>query len=725
MSKLTSFNFTKRRRDDDDPDDPEPQQNNPKRSSNEQHSSTKQTATSVSGFFPAIPSTSSQLPNHSHVLGNHSDQSDIRNNSSKSVLWTYFTRAARCKTCNVLVHDTTETALKEHLSNHEECGKQNKSINVKDVRPWEYFLQVGICNACKKVFSTPTGTTSTLIRHMDQHPLMKREYLEANQSLQAQKSVVKNICRQQTLGAMLNPSLPHNNNSARSKAITKQIGVMIAKDYQPFSVVCDKGFRDLVHLLEPKYSMPSRSTFSRSVIPNLYEDTRRKVEETLTADFTKGVESVSVTVDCWTSASQDPYVSLTAHYISPEMKLVNQTLECSFFPGSHSGLNIKTKLEDMFCRWKIPSSVPIFVVTDNAKNMVAAIQNSQWTHISCAAHSLQLAVHDAHNTQQSSLSSVLKKAKSIVGHYNSSTQALARLHTFQEQLNLPCKKLKTMVATRWNSEYDMLASLVEQRAAVSAELAKSGKVECLNLKEWDTAIGLVEILRPIEEATKELCREDNPTLSMMIPIVSSILSTLQDLTTPERSGFGVVYGKNLFKAIMCRFPSYRTNKHYLPAMLLDPRFKGLILDEHELQHGKSMVLQELKAHVGNITPPESPLPKVCLLPEAQPYSIWKAFDKSVTSSSTSACSSNTLEQEVEKYFKIPTVNRTENPCMWWTVNKDTFPNLYAAARKFLAIPATSASSERLFSKAGSVVTSRRGSLSSAHVERLVFLHDNL
>ena len=62
-----------------------------------------------------------------------------------------------------------------------------------------------------------------------------------------------------------------------------------------------------------------------------------------------------------------------------------------------------------------------------------------------------------------------------------------------------------------------------------------------------------------------------------------------------------------------------------------------------------------------------------------------------------------------------------DPLPWWKGNYNRFPLVAALARQMLAIPATSAQSERLFSKAGQIVTDRRSSLGSDSVELLLFL----
>ena len=66
-----------------------------------------------------------------------------------------------------------------------------------------------------------------------------------------------------------------------------------------------------------------------------------------------------------------------------------------------------------------------------------------------------------------------------------------------------------------------------------------------------------------------------------------------------------------------------------------------------------------------------------------------------------------------------------NPLLWWKINQSRFPMLSVLARKYLAIPATSAPSERLFSSAGLTIAKERSRLTPEHAANLIFLHDNL
>ncbi|ELT95740.1 hypothetical protein CAPTEDRAFT_140410 [Capitella teleta] len=53
-----------------------------------------------------------------------------------------------------------------------------------------------------------------------------------------------------------------------------------------------------------------------------------------------------------------------------------------------------------------------------------------------------------------------------------------------------------------------------------------------------------------------------------------------------------------------------------------------------------------------------------------------------------------------------------------------FPRIALLAKKYLAIPATSAPSERVFSTAGNIVTPKRSRLNPEKVNMLVFLAHN-
>lgn len=84
----------------------------------------------------------------------------------------------------------------------------------------------------------------------------------------------------------------------------------------------------------------------------------------------------------------------------------------------------------------------------------------------------------------------------------------------------------------------------------------------------------------------------------------------------------------------------------------------------------------------------------------------------------------TAAEELRDYAQLPQIATMENPLAWWACNEERFPRLAKLSKSYLAIPATSTPSERVFSLAGNTVTRQRSSLHPSHVDALVFLNAN-
>lgn len=65
-----------------------------------------------------------------------------------------------------------------------------------------------------------------------------------------------------------------------------------------------------------------------------------------------------------------------------------------------------------------------------------------------------------------------------------------------------------------------------------------------------------------------------------------------------------------------------------------------------------------------------------------------------------------------------------NVLHWWNKNKENFPMLAQLSKFILAIPASSAPSERLFSSAGNTVTDKRNRISPEVLNGVLFLKSN-
>ncbi|KAF0707464.1 zinc finger BED domain-containing protein 1-like, partial [Aphis craccivora] len=76
------------------------------------------------------------------------------------------------------------------------------------------------------------------------------------------------------------------------------------------------------------------------------------------------------------------------------------------------------------------------------------------------------------------------------------------------------------------------------------------------------------------------------------------------------------------------------------------------------------------------------------------------------------------------YYSEPQLRYDFDPFEWLKSHEKKYPLIAELAKKYLSIPATSVSSERCFSTAGNVVTSKRNCLAPENVNMLVFLYQN-
>jgi len=65
-----------------------------------------------------------------------------------------------------------------------------------------------------------------------------------------------------------------------------------------------------------------------------------------------------------------------------------------------------------------------------------------------------------------------------------------------------------------------------------------------------------------------------------------------------------------------------------------------------------------------------------------------------------------------------------DPLVWWQANAPKLPHVWLLASVVLAVPATSAPSERVFSAAANIVDKKRFRLKPENVDLLVFLKSN-
>ncbi|KAJ8887583.1 hypothetical protein PR048_013800, partial [Dryococelus australis] len=242
------------------------------------------------------------------------------------------------------------------------------------------------------------------------------------------------------------------------------------------------------------------------------------------------------------------------------------------------------------------------------------------------------------------------------------------------------------VETRWSTEYAMLDRLVSLREAVAAELSSSD-VDSLSPLEWKLTSGLVEVMKPFADATKECCGNNYPTASMVIPTIHCLEIATTNHIRKNKFGTGVPFARYLIKALRSRFPMYKMDDINVLCTILDPRYKVVVFNDYETQYAVNQLKKEIKVN-----------------------SIEVAKTPTKNNTSSNLGKQNPLraiwQHRVFRGFLI--------------LMSDCFPLVARVALYYLSIPATQVATERVFSTAGNIFSNR-------HVLLLphYFIHENL
>lgn len=494
--------------------------------------------------------------------------------------------------------------------------------------------------------------------------------------------------------------------SCRRKKIENAFLEMIMLDLQPAKIVEDIGFRKFVATLDARYQLPSRRTIMRNLMPVKYQDCAESLIHLL-----EDIESCSLTTDFWTSRANESFITVTCHFINKEWVLKSHILSTYQVTGSHNAVKIASELEHVADKWKITDKISC-IVTDNAANMVAALRATQWKHIPCMAHTLNLIVQESLNKDRV-LVNLRAKCRHIVTFFRHSTQAYDKLKIMQKENNKEEKKLVQEVETRWNSTFYMFQRIVEEYKEVKLTLCSLDR-EDLSISIDDVKIisEAIEVLQPFEEATRELSSEYYVSISKVIPLARS----LQRLTS--QSNLTLDLKHELLSSMSRRFTNMEANYTLTVSTLLDPRFKRLgFNDSSKYQSAMEKLGREMAATNTESSSGEQSS-SAC-----STSGLWSFVDTRFAELGHAQPTEHATI--IKSYLDQGNIPRKEDPLKKWNNDECVYVKLVPFVKKYLSIPATSVPSERLFSKAGELISHRRNRLKSKNIDMMLFLNSFL
>ncbi|EDR00881.1 uncharacterized protein LACBIDRAFT_312828 [Laccaria bicolor S238N-H82] len=297
---------------------------------------------------------------------------------------------------------------------------------------------------------------------------------------------------------------------------------------------------------------------------------------------------------------------------------------------------------------------------------------------------------------------------------------------------------------RWSSTYNMLSRALQLREYIKdfiyetgreePDLEKRAKIDKLILSddEWTLVKLVVELLGFADCAQQAFSYDDSPTLHSGIPALEALHKAWSSRAKrPKYQDFTEALAAAAEK-IEEYYEKTSTSHAYTLVMLLDPEKKMDYFKKHwseELQKEVIESAEEIERYYeihGKGTSPPVPTQTSSqkklskLLDE-----LSDSDDEGPTVPPAGASSADSQKPWLREFrLYLDATHRVSDGTSlikWWGMHASDFPVWASLARDYLAIMASSVSSERAFSSAGITISKRRNRLKGDIVEALQFL----
>ncbi len=304
--------------------------------------------------------------------------------------------------------------------------------------------------------------------------------------------------------------------------------------------------------------------------------------------------------------------------------------------------------------------------------------------------------------------------------------AVKKVVRFMKQSGLASQLSKTVLQmgeTRFSTVYLTLKSITDVYTELRKMLESRGEAQRMADVSPDVLDFLVSFLHPFYEAQWKLEGDQYPTLNLVVLWHERLKRHCQPVKTdmPYQATICQHHLKWIGKKVQIQ------QLHKL-AIYLWPKFNLLrMFCETErdaiLQDAKSWIAS-YRATGGNVT--EEPAREVTsdTLPPAGKKRTLSDFE--LEWENVAHFDDDTAVDEVQIYLNLtPSSKEYDDRDLlgWWSQHEKAIPLLSRLARHVLSIPASSSSSERVFSTAGMTLEERRTSLKPSTVDAIIFLHN--
>ncbi|CAJ0842029.1 10426_t:CDS:10 [Entrophospora sp. SA101] len=358
----------------------------------------------------------------------------------------------------------------------------------------------------------------------------------------------------------------------------------------------------------------------------------------------------------WTSPNNKAFVSATAHYIDDDWVLHETVVDFGLMKGKHEGVKIANGFFDVLKDYDIISKFQA-ITLDNASNNDTFV----W----------ELATKLREETETEELNSAIR----------TSPQRVELLENACNACKIKVLKPILDCTTRWNSTHDMIRNGLYLKPALNTLTSIHDDLHqyAISHTQWATLEKIVEFLEPFKDLTLKMSTSSYSTAYLIIPLFNIIIDHVED--TADLSE-GEVTGKIQIAAKAAR-----------------DKLKGFLDDD--ISETKMLMRHLLEIHYTSTS--------ISITNSSSINDSNSNTNRTVTQSMLDADfdeDENDVD-ELECYISEKPANKDTDVLAWWKAHQKQFPHLACIARDYLSIPATSTSSERLFSSSKNMITDKR------------------
>jgi len=212
------------------------------------------------------------------------------------------------------------------------------------------------------------------------------------------------------------------------------------------------------------------------------------------------------------------------------------------------------------------------------------------------------------------------------------------------------------------------------------------------------------------------------TGSTVIPLIHCLLKKCEKINI--NNSVALQLKSALLENLQRRFGRMEELQNLTISTLLDPRFKTLHLN-NPLETSKAIRTVRLKIIDLKTNPSDSNVSNKDSSDDdtERADSLWSFHNELVSkkASENSEDNNERMPTDLKHFLNQPTISLDENIIKFWNVHKTMYPHIAKVAEPYLSIVATSVPSERLFSKAGNIMSAKRNRLKGEKLQHLLFL----